>query len=264
MLTYDLSTSKWISEPPSSSFSATRTTYDFVASAGQTVYTIAYTNAENVDVFMNGILMDGGGDQYTLSGNNTLTLEAGASSGDKILVYDWDNSEIRVLSEYVATEGQSVFNVTFINMVMTDVYINGLLYSPDQYTLTGGTTLTLENSLQAGDLLKFYVWPAYMVYSATSTNADTLSGYTSAYHLDYDNFTNTPTIPNLVVDKTDITATAGQTSFTANYSILNVDVFLNGIKVRPTEYTATNGTSVVFHTGVEEDSWVQVVSIYDN
>ena len=41
------------------------------------------------------------------------------------------------------------------------------------------------------------------------------------------------------------TATAGQTSFNAVYSIGNVDVYQNGILLQPADYTATTGTTVV-------------------
>jgi len=41
------------------------------------------------------------------------------------------------------------------------------------------------------------------------------------------------------------TATAGQTTFSFNYNVNYLDVFVNGVKLSSTELTATNGTSVV-------------------
>ena len=48
------------------------------------------------------------------------------------------------------------------------------------------------------------------------------------------------------------TATAGQTTFSTDdtsttlaYSVGKTDVFLNGIRLAPADFTATNGTSVV-------------------
>jgi hypothetical protein len=46
-------------------------------------------------------------------------------------------------------------------------------------------------------------------------------------------------------DKTEFTATAGQTSFTVDYKVGFVDVYLNGVKLAASDYTATNETSVV-------------------
>lgn len=43
------------------------------------------------------------------------------------------------------------------------------------------------------------------------------------------------------------TATAGQTTFTISggYTVNNLDIFLNGVRLNPTEYSASNGTTVV-------------------
>jgi hypothetical protein len=45
--------------------------------------------------------------------------------------------------------------------------------------------------------------------------------------------------------RTEITATAGQTSFAATYTVGRVQVFLNGVLLANSDYTATNGTAVV-------------------
>lgn len=50
-----------------------------------------------------------------------------------------------------------------------------------------------------------------------------------------------------VRNTTEITATAGQTTFTitGGYTVGYVDVYLNGVLLNSTDYTATNGTTVV-------------------
>ena len=63
------------------------------------------------------------------------------------------------------------------------------------------------------------------------------------------------------INRYDYTATANQTTFAAIYSDSNVDVYLNGIKlVATTDYTASNGTSVVMTSGVEADDLVNIVA----
>lgn len=47
---------------------------------------------------------------------------------------------------------------------------------------------------------------------------------------------------------TSFIATAGQTTFTVSYTPLLVDVFYNGARLSGSEYTATNGTTIVFNT----------------
>lgn len=47
---------------------------------------------------------------------------------------------------------------------------------------------------------------------------------------------------------TSFTATAGQTTFTVSYTPLIVDVFYNGARLSASEYTATNGTTIILNT----------------
>ena len=41
------------------------------------------------------------------------------------------------------------------------------------------------------------------------------------------------------------TATAGQTNFTVNYNVGFVDIFINGVRLTESEYTASNGSSII-------------------
>jgi hypothetical protein len=55
------------------------------------------------------------------------------------------------------------------------------------------------------------------------------------------------------------TATSGQTTFSANYAIGLVDVYVNGIRLVPSEFTATNGTSVILNDACFGDETVELV-----
>lgn len=69
--------------------------------------------------------------------------------------------------------------------------------------------------------------------------------------------------PNDVVDagyRYAYIATAGQTTFAATYTPGSVDVYLNGSKILPSEFTATNGTSVVLGTAAVLGDEVQIVA----
>lgn len=61
---------------------------------------------------------------------------------------------------------------------------------------------------------------------------------------------------------TTVTASAGQTTFniTGGYVVGYVDVFLNGVLLNPTDYTATDGLTVVLDTGAALDDEFQAVS----
>jgi hypothetical protein len=57
------------------------------------------------------------------------------------------------------------------------------------------------------------------------------------------------------------TATASQTTFSINYNVGSIDVYRNGAKqVNGTDFTATNGTSVVFTSGLPAGDIVDMVA----
>ena len=63
------------------------------------------------------------------------------------------------------------------------------------------------------------------------------------------------------------TATSGQTTFSTDdtstalaYSVGKIDVFLNGIRLAPADFTATNGTSVVLASGANTSDVLFVVT----
>ena len=57
------------------------------------------------------------------------------------------------------------------------------------------------------------------------------------------------------------TATAGQTTFAIAYAVGNIDVWRNGVKQRNgVDFTATNGTSVVFTSGVALNDVIDIVA----
>jgi hypothetical protein len=59
-------------------------------------------------------------------------------------------------------------------------------------------------------------------------------------------------------------ATAGQTSFTVSYEVGYVDVFINGIRLSSSEYTALDGSSVVLDDGATEGDVVDIIEVATN
>ena len=53
------------------------------------------------------------------------------------------------------------------------------------------------------------------------------------------------------------TATAGQTTFNFTYNTNFLDVFVNGVKLSPSEYTATNGSQIILNTAAFADEIVE-------
>ena len=63
-----------------------------------------------------------------------------------------------------------------------------------------------------------------------------------------------------VYTKTNFTATAGQTSFSATYTVGFVDVYYNGSKLSTSEYTATTGTTVVLGTAAAVGDIIETIA----
>ncbi len=60
--------------------------------------------------------------------------------------------------------------------------------------------------------------------------------------------------------RTSFTATGGQTSFSATYSPGFVEVFLNGVLLNSSDYTASNGTTVVLSAGATAGDIVETIA----
>lgn len=140
-----------------------------------------------------------------VGGNSTQYLKADGSVSTAM------NSRIEV--NFIATSGQTTF-VTPYEVGQVDVYYNGSKLYPNEFTATNGTDIILATgaTLNAQISIVKYV-------SSLSTTA--------------------------IRNETTFTTTAGQTTFSVNYSVGQVDVFYNGSKLNISEFTATNGTSVV-------------------
>jgi hypothetical protein len=108
--------------------------------------------------------------------------------------------------------------------------LNGILLNSADYTASTGTTVVLAAAASSGDIVEVI---AYNIGTFTS------GGYT----------------------RTTYTGTAGQTSFTAAYTPGYIQVYLNGVLLDPTDYTATSGTAVVLGTGTAAGDTVDIVAL---
>jgi hypothetical protein len=64
-----------------------------ISTNGQTVFTTAYTVGA-IDLHLNGVLLAGGGDDYTASNGTSITLTAGVNTTDSLVVRKWATFDV--------------------------------------------------------------------------------------------------------------------------------------------------------------------------
>ena len=129
------------------------------------------------------------------------------------------DASARTILRYVATANQTTFTISGgYTPGLTDVYRNGVkLDNSTDFTATNGTTIVLTNGASVNDVIEVY-------------------RYQTAFLAN-----------NALRAVTEFITTAGQTTFSVTYNSGLVDVFYNGSKLLSTEYTASNGTSIVLN-----------------
>ena len=157
--TYDLSANRaWTITTDASARSILR----YVATANQTTFTISggYTPGLT-DVYRNGVKLDNSTD-FTATNGTTIVLTNGASVNDVIEVYRYQtaflaNNALRVVTEFVATAGQTTFNVTY-NSGLVDVFYNGSKLLSTEYTAGNGTSIVLNFACNVNDTLEVHAY----------------------------------------------------------------------------------------------------------
>jgi len=161
------------------------------ATAGQTVFSCTYDDADNTDVFLNGVKMLQT-DQYTLTSGNTLTLESGAQVGDFVEVLSFYTIDYPVTDADTLDSFNGTYYLDWDNFTDTPSTLAGYgldavaapLASPTftgTVTLPSGTdTVVKDTSPTLGGNLDMY--DKYIIglmgyqYTSTSANLDLVQG----------------------------------------------------------------------------------------
>ena len=132
---------------------------------------------------------------------------------------------------FVADSGDTTFSGLSYTPGKIQVYLNGiLLVDSADYVATNGTSVVLNSGV-----------------------AD------SGHHVNIVAYETLATGGATTITTTAFTATAGQTTFTTDYTAGKINVYLNGILlVDSDDYTASNGTSIVLSTAAVLNDIVQV------
>jgi len=129
-----------------------------------------------------------------------------------------------VRTSFTATAGQTAFVVNY-TVGALQVFLNGVLLATSDYTATSGTGFTLAVAAGAGDIVE-----------AAAFNS---GAYT----------------------RTSFTATSGQSVFTATYTVGYLQVYVNGVFLSTTDYTATDGSTVTLGVATVAGDTVDIVNI---
>tara|TARA_B100002019_G_scaffold293364_1_gene320435 strand:+ start:12790 stop:18345 length:5556 start_codon:yes stop_codon:yes gene_type:complete len=223
----------------------------YTATASQTAFTHSSIDPTHLDVYLNGVLQVVGTD-YNAS-TTAVTFTTGVDSGHSVSIVErrgrvatqrgltQQNYYYTTASPTTSITGADDNSITLDYSSGTlDVFLNGiLLKDSDDYSTNAGTTVTLVSATDSGDLVTLVNRKGIIV---------------------------SPTVKNY-----EYTATASQTTFsgadingnTLAYTADAIQVYLNGILLRNTDYTAVNGTSIILASGATVNDEL-VISAFSN
>lgn len=92
VLTYEASSGLWKNKTITSSSTAVRTPYTFIATAGQTVFTTVGYTVGQIDVYYNGSKQIPS--EYTATNGTTVVFATGKLAGDEIEIVVWKVSDV--------------------------------------------------------------------------------------------------------------------------------------------------------------------------
>jgi hypothetical protein len=163
----------------------------------------------------------------------------------------------KTITTFIATQSQTTFTVNYV-VGYIDVYLNGARLSSADYVATNGTSVVLTDGADLGDILDVVSFEA-----AGPQGIQGIQGTGGAQGLD-GAFAGQGIQGTAGVDfnksTSTYTATQGQTSFSATYTVGFVEVYLNGIRLSDNEYTASNGTSVVLSSGASLGDVIDIIA----
>jgi len=199
--------------------------------------------------FTSAFSISGSGSSLNTSSSTSVLMYAGAylaqlGLGNNAFTYYGDN----ILGMYHTRSSTS----TTFNLRTDNPSTTGISYTTSlQFTNNANNVYTLPNA--TGTLALTSDLSSYVPTSRTLT----ING--TSYDLSANRSWTIPTNINARTE-TSFTATAGQTTFTVSYTVGQVDVYYNGSKLAPAEFTATTGTSIVLATAALVNDIIDVVA----
>jgi hypothetical protein len=236
---YALTASFSLNVPVTASFANSATSASYAISASYVLNAVSSSFATSASQALTASYLSGYVSPFPftgsaiISGSLTVTGSVAVSnlsgSGVRYLVADASGSitaqsasaALKSTEAFTSTAGQTTFSVTNgYSTGYVDVFINGSKLATAEFTDTSGTNIVLATGSFSGDTVE-------------------VVKYTPALGV-----TN-----NVLRQLTTFTASAGQTVFSASYTPGLLDIFYNGSRLSPSDFTANNGTFFTLATG---------------
>ena len=138
------------------------------------------------------------------------------------------------------------------------VKITGAIGAAVTYTIpsgVGGTWVVYNTTTDSAG----GPWPVYFASAGGGTVVPIARNTLSTIICDGTNVYTTA-IAGGTYARTNFVATSGQTTFTVSYTPSKLSVYVNGVLLDTTDYTATNGTSVVLGVGCNAGDNVAIMT----
>ena len=210
----------------------------FEATEGQTTFTVGIpTGVPDNDVFVNGVRL--APSSFTvIGGGATISLAQSAAAGSYVEVVGIaTTARSGIRTEYsAAIDGQSIIPVDDASGNI-EIYVNGIRYSNSQFTVDAD-----DNDLRID-------------VNPSSANPEAKAGD----HLEVIEYNSD--LSQLGRTSASYRAFAGQTEFQVAYDDIKLlDVFVNGLLLSPSEYTAETGSNIILNNALAEDDLVELIS----
>ncbi len=165
---------------------------------------------------------------YSKDSSNTIFEIGGGGASGAVSI---------LTTEFVATASQTSFAVTYsVSNDHINVYFNGVWLPPTDFTATSGTAVVLDTGAPVGTEIVIQKIQALNLANGSD------------------------------ITEHEFTATAGQTSFTISggyTSASDVEVYVNGVKLRAGDFTSTSGTVVVLGSAavVNDEVTIRIIKV---
>jgi len=231
-------TASYASQALSSSYATTASfslNVPVTASYANEALTSSYATTASFSLSGTGFPFSG---SATITGSLLITNLTG--SGVRYMVADANGNissqtpgaVIKSTQQYTATAGQSSFTVTNgYTTGLVDVFVNGTKLSADEFIDTSGTSVVITGGVESGSIVEIVKY----LPSAGVTN-------------------------NALRQLTTFNVTSSQSTFNVDYTPGLLDVYYNGARLSSTDYTAANGTSILFATASVSGDTVDVIT----